>query len=86
MDNIQINRLNPDTFEYQTYDVTDESLIAVNNLDTAFTASTDYIEYYIYDQGQSLIFPSTVILLLKVTEPLYVPPVCGTVFATEKTS
>ena len=35
MDNIQINRLNPDTFEYQTYDVTDESLIAISNLDNS---------------------------------------------------
>ena len=35
MDNIRINRLNPDTFEYQTYDITDENLIAQSNLDTA---------------------------------------------------
>ena len=63
MDNIRINRLNPDTFEYQTYDITDENLIAQSNLDTAFTASTDYIEYYVYDQSNSLIFPSSTIPL-----------------------
>ena len=63
MENIRINRLNPDTFEYQTYDITDENLIAQSNLDTAFTASTDYIEYYVYDQSNSLIFPSSTIPL-----------------------
>ena len=58
-----ITPLDPQTFEYQTYDNSDEKLIAKSNLDTAFTASTDYIEYYIYDQNQTLIYPSTTIPL-----------------------
>ena len=52
-----ITPLDPQTFEYQTYDTSDENLIAKSNLDTAFTASTDYIEYYIYDQNQTVIYP-----------------------------
>jgi hypothetical protein len=72
MDNIQINRLNPDTFEYQTYDVTDESLIAISNLDTAFTASTDYIEYYIYDQSQKIYHHQVLILVLIIFTILFI--------------
>ncbi len=42
----------PDTFEYQTYSNSDENLIVQSELDTVFSASTDYIEYYIYDQNR----------------------------------
>ena len=52
-----VNQLAPGTFEYQTYDNSDQTLIAQSDLDTAFTASTDYIEYFIYDQNKELIFP-----------------------------
>ena len=55
--------LDPETFEYQNYDISDERLIAQSDLDTAFTASTDYIEYYIYDQNQTLIYPSITVPL-----------------------
>ena len=58
-----ITPLDPQTFEYQTYDASDERLIVQSNLDTAFTSSTDYIEYYIYDQNQTLIYPSTTVPL-----------------------
>ena len=36
----------PDTFEYQEYSQTDNQLISSSILDTAFSGSTDYIEYY----------------------------------------
>jgi hypothetical protein len=32
-------------------------LISSSRLDTAFTASTDYIEYYAYDDSQNLLYP-----------------------------
>ena len=54
-----IQTLNPDTFEYQTYSTSDEQLIVQSELDTNFSPSTDYIEYYIYDQNQTLIYPDT---------------------------
>ena len=59
-----IQPINPDTFEYQTYSTSDEQLIVQSELDTVFSASTDYIEYYIYDQNQSLIYPSNTIPLV----------------------
>jgi hypothetical protein len=59
-----IQTLNPDTFEYQTYSTSDEQLIVQSELDTVFSASTDYIEYYVYDQNQTLIYPLTTIPLI----------------------
>ena len=59
-----LNILDANTFDYQVYDTSDEQLITSNNLDTSFTASTDYIEYYVYDQNNSIIFPSTTVPLL----------------------
>ena len=56
--------INPDTFEYQTYSNSDEQLIVQSELDTVFSASTDYIEYYVYDQNKTLIYPLTTTSLL----------------------
>ena len=61
---ITIQSLDPNTFEFQTYSQVDTDLIVQSRLDTAFSSSTDYIEYYIYDQNQNLIFPSTTTELL----------------------
>ena len=55
---ITINRLNPDTFEYQTYSSNDESLITSFNLDTSFSSSTDYVEVSVFDENQNLIIPT----------------------------
>ena len=52
-DKIIINQVNPETFEFQDYSISDESLIVSNDLDTAFSGSTDYIEAYIYDENQN---------------------------------
>ena len=61
---ITIQSLDPNTFEFQTYSEVDTDLIVQSQLDTVFSNDTDYIEYYIYDQNQNLIFPSTTIALL----------------------
>ena len=61
---ITIINLNPNTFELQEYSNSDSQLIAQSQLDTVFNPSTDYIEYYIYDQNQNLIYPSTTTPLL----------------------
>ena len=55
---ITIQSLDPNTFEFQTYSKLDTDLIVKSQLDTVFSKNTDYIEYYIYDQNQNLIFPS----------------------------
>ena len=59
-----INILNPKTFEFQEYSSADEQLIVQSTLDTIFDASTDYIEYYVYDQNNNVIYPSSTIPLL----------------------
>ena len=56
-DNIVINQVDPTTFEYQQYTEKDSVLISSSRLDTAFSSSTDYIEYYAYAGDKSLIFP-----------------------------
>ena len=61
---ITINSLDPNTFEYQTYSDADSQLIIQSKLDTIFNPNTDYIEYYVYDQNQTLIYPSSTIPLL----------------------
>ena len=58
-ENYNIFPVNPDTFEYQEYSQVDENLIPTQSLDTAFTQSTDTIEFYIYDDNQNLIYPVT---------------------------
>ena len=41
----------PTTFEYQEYSKDDNQLISASILDTVFSSSTDYIEYYAYDEN-----------------------------------
>jgi hypothetical protein len=53
--NIIISAVNPETFEFQDYSTSDQSLIAENILDTVFSGSTDYIEAYVYDENQNQI-------------------------------
>ena len=45
-DKIKINQVDPTTFEFQQYTEQDNVLISSSRLDTAFSSSTDYIEYY----------------------------------------
>ena len=61
---ITINSLDPNTFEYQIYSDSDSQLIVQSQLDTVFTKDTDYIEYYVYDQNKQLIYPGSTIPLL----------------------
>ena len=58
MADIIINRVNSETFEYQSYSSTDENLITSFNLDTSFSSSTDYVEVSVYDENQNIIIPA----------------------------
>ena len=51
--NIIITQVNAQTFEYQDYSTSDVQLLAINNLDTVFSGSTDYIEAYAYDEDKN---------------------------------
>jgi hypothetical protein len=55
---INIVQVDPQTFEFQQYSEQDNILISSSRLDTAFTPSTDYIEYYAYDESRNLIYPT----------------------------
>ncbi len=52
-----IIQVDPTTFEFQQYTEEDNILISSSRLDTAFSSSTDYIEYYAYDENQNQIYP-----------------------------
>ena len=58
-DNILILPVDPETFQIETYSQDDIEIIPSSEFDTSFSSSTDYIEYYIYDENQNLIYPST---------------------------
>ena len=50
-----IIRIDPVTFELQTYDAQDENLISKLQLDTGLKAQ-DFIEFYIYDLNNNILF------------------------------
>jgi len=53
---INIIPINPTTFEYQEYSVEDTSLINSNIIDTKFDPNTDYLEYFIYNLNNELLY------------------------------
>jgi len=53
-------QVNPDTFEYQEYSERDTNVIPQQEIDTNFSNETDYIEFYVYDNNKTLIFPQGV--------------------------
>jgi hypothetical protein len=56
---ININELNPSTFEYQTYSVEDTNLISSVEQNTSFNPEKDYIEYFIYDLNGNILSSNT---------------------------
>ena len=53
---INIIPINPTTFEYQEYSIEDTSLINSNIIDTKFNPNTDYLEYFIYNLNNDLLY------------------------------
>ena len=67
-ENILILPIDPETFAIQTYSQEDVDIIPSSEFDTAFSGSSnDYIEYYVYDENQNLIYPPTTEELLTYT-------------------
>ena len=52
---VNINPINPFTFELQEYSVSDSSLITSFNIDTTFNPQVDYLEYFIYDLNGNIL-------------------------------
>ena len=50
--------VNSKTYQVEGYSKKDSSLISQIEIDTEFSSTTDYIEYYIYDGNKNLLFPS----------------------------
>jgi len=63
-DKILILPVDSQTFEVMDYSTEDNSLISSFELDTEFSKSSDYIEYYIFDENQNIIFPESTTELL----------------------
>jgi len=53
---INIQNINPNTFEIQTYSQEDNALISSTSTDSTFNSSTDIIEYFIYDLNRNILF------------------------------
>ena len=56
---VNINPINPTTFEFQEYSVSDTSLITSVNVDTSFDPNMDYLEYFIYDLNGNILIQNT---------------------------
>jgi hypothetical protein len=54
---ILITPVDPITFEFQDYSIQDSDIITKFEIDTIFDSSTDYIEYFIYDENKNQIYP-----------------------------
>ena len=57
---INIQPLNPNTFEFQEYSSEDTSLISSNTFETSFNSQTDHIEYFIYDLNNTILFSNEI--------------------------
>ena len=53
---VTISSINPSTFEFQEYSSNDTSLISSNQLEVNFNPETDYLEYYVYNLNQNIVF------------------------------
>lgn len=52
---VNINPINPFTFELQEYSTSDSSLITSFNIDTTFNPQVDYLEYFVYDLNGNIL-------------------------------
>ena len=53
---INIKQISPETFETQTYSDKDLNLITSVDIQTQFFPGSDYIEYFVYDLNENIIF------------------------------
>jgi hypothetical protein len=70
-DNIQIIPVDPITFELQDYSTQDTNIISKFEIDTIFSQSTDYIEYYVYDIAENILNTNYNYLSFKIPNTSY---------------
>ena len=51
---VEITKVNPTTFELQTYEPQDENLISTSSIDTEFVSLESSIEFFIYDLNNNI--------------------------------
>ena len=56
---VNIQNADPNTFQLQNYSSADESLISNSTIEIAFNPSEDYLEYFILDLNQNILFGNT---------------------------
>jgi hypothetical protein len=56
---VNIQNVNPNTFQLQNYTVADESLISYYTEDVTFDPTEDYLEYFILDLNKNILFSNT---------------------------
>ena len=52
---VEITKINPTTFELQTYEPQDENLISTSSIDTEFISLESSIEFFVYDLNNNII-------------------------------
>jgi hypothetical protein len=56
---VNIQNVDPNTLQLQNYSSADESLISNSIINIAFNPSEDYLEYFILDLNQNVLFGNT---------------------------
>ena len=57
---VNIQQLNPTTFELQEYSIQDVSLIPITDTFDVFDTTTDHIEYFIFDLNNNLLYSNVI--------------------------
>jgi hypothetical protein len=57
---VNIQNINPNTFDLQTYSSEDNALIFSTTVDSIFTPPTDIVEYFIYDLNGNILFEDVI--------------------------
>ncbi len=58
-DIVNIQELDPTTFEFQDYSLEDQSLISSLDIDTSFNPNQDYLEYFVYGLNGNILSQNT---------------------------
>lgn len=58
MADVIVRSISPETLQFDNYSVLKQSNLEALNIDTTFNTSSDYIEYYVYDEDNNTVYPN----------------------------
>jgi len=58
-DIVNVQQIDPTSFEFQEYSLEDTSLISSLDISSEFNFDTDYLEYFVYDLNNNIVFQNT---------------------------